>query len=328
MFSPPFSRELPRDAVRVRVPASSANLGPGFDCLGLALQKYNFVTAHSCARDEVFASGEGEAYVPRGPNVEKNIAVLAARRLFDFLRMPREPLRLHLENGIPLSRGLGSSSAARVGALVAANAWAREQRGRCASTEQLLSLASELEGHPDNVAAALLGGLTVAGTLGDQVKEVRALRFRVERFPRFVAFVPQEHLETKTARGVLPDAVPRADAIFNVGATAMLLSALQAGAWDEAALALGDRLHQPFRAPLIPAFEVLQAAMRGHSEVLGVTISGAGPTVLIWLRPDADAAQVLASSVAAAQAAGIAGGAGEVEVDLEGCVEVGHGPLE
>ena len=320
-FSPP-----PRDAVRVRVPASSANLGPGFDCLGLALRMHNFVTIHSATRDEVLAWGEGEAYVPRGPNVEKNIAVLAARLLFDTLKMPREPLRFHLENAVPLSRGLGSSSAARVGALVAANEWARLQRGRSASTEELLALATELEGHPDNVAAALLGGLTVASTFDSQngLSEVglatRALRFEVETFPRLLAFIPDAHLETKTARGVLPEAVPRPDAIFNVGATAMLLAALRAGAWDEVKLALDDRLHQPFRAPLIPAFGLMSELMRGRDESLGVTISGAGPTVLLWLHPQAETSQVLEDVHQAARREGIEGMVREVEVDFQGCV--------
>lgn len=311
----------PRDAVRVRVPASTANLGPGFDCLGLALQLHNFVTIHSCAREEVLASGEGEGYVPRGPNVEKNIAVLAARLLFDFLKMPREPLRFHLENAVPLSRGLGSSSAARVGALVAANEWARLQRGRSASPHELLTLASELEGHPDNVAAALLGGLTIAATLGSSEQpQVRARRFEVPTFPRLAAFIPDAHLETKTARGVLPEVVPRADATFNVGATALLLGALQAGAWDEVRLALDDRLHQPFRAPLIPAFDLITQLMKERDECLGVTISGAGPTVLLWMHPEAEAAQVLGEVHDAARQAGIEGSLRELEVDHQGCV--------
>ncbi len=340
---------LPRDAVRVRVPASSANLGPGFDCLGLALQLHNFVAIHSAGRDEVLAWGEGEAYVPRGPNVEKNIAVLAARSLFDFLKMPREPLRFYLENAIPLSRGLGSSSAARVGALAAANEWARHQRGRSASPQELLVLATELEGHPDNVAAALLGGLTVAGAFSSaansaqapsaqapsaqapsaqapsahgsaQASQVRALRFGVEKFPRLAVFIPDAHLETKTARGVLPDSVERQDAIFNLGATAMLLAALKSQQWDEVRLALDDRLHQPFRAPLIPAFALIAQAMRGRDDCLGVTISGAGPSVLLWLRPEADVPQVLAPVLEAAREHGIQGTVREVEVDHEGCV--------
>lgn len=311
----------PRDTVRVRVPASSANLGPGFDCLGLGLRMHNFVTIHSAGRDEVLAWGEGEAYVPRGPNVDKNIAVLAARLLFDSLRMPREPLRFYLENGIPLSRGLGSSSAARVGALVAANEWARQQRGRCASLDELLALATALEGHPDNVAAALLGGLTVAATLGSpQSPQVCARRFEIERFPRLLAFIPDTHLETKTARGVLPDVVERMDAIFNVGATALLLCSLRAGAWDEVRLALDDRLHQPFRAPLIPAFDLIASLMHDQDECLGVTISGAGPTVLLWLHPESDAEQVLADVRDAAAQKGIEGAAREVEVDYQGCV--------
>jgi homoserine kinase len=305
------------NTVRVRVPASSANLGPGFDCLGLALRLHNFVSVASAERDGVSASGEGEHMVPRGPAVEKNIAVIAVRRLCESLKLPPTPLHFHLENAVPLSRGLGSSSAARVGALVAANHWLAHHRGRSASPRQLLELADELEGHPDNVAAALLGGLTVASRIGGRTL---ARRFEAEQLPGFAVFVPDAHLETKTARGVLPESVPRGDAIFNVGATALLLSALRDGAWDELSLCLQDRLHQEQRAPLIPAFGAIRAALRDDERCLGVTISGAGPTVLVWLRPGADAPQVLASMRHAAQEAGVAGRALELEVDTQGCV--------
>src|SRR5688500_3099999 len=147
-------------AVRVRVPASSANLGPGFDTLGLALNLYNYVTISDAAGDddEVTASGEG-AEVLTGD--ESNMALKAARLLLQWSGAPPMPLSLQLENNLPLARGLGSSSAARVGALVAANHWSQLTGGKACPQGELLTLATQLEGHPDNVAAALIGGLVV-----------------------------------------------------------------------------------------------------------------------------------------------------------------------
>ncbi|MBV9866833.1 MAG: homoserine kinase [Abitibacteriaceae bacterium] len=150
--------------VRVRVPATSANLGPGFDTLGLALNIYNYVTINE-AQDgvgRIILAGEGSDNEAALTDRNHNIAVLAVRHLFQFLNEPLTPFDLTLENGIPPARGLGSSAAARVGALVAANEWAKQSGHRSASTAELITLATQLEGHPDNVAPALLGGLVVS----------------------------------------------------------------------------------------------------------------------------------------------------------------------
>ena len=304
---------------RARVPASTANLGPGFDCLGLALQLYNHVSisASSTGQHQITATGESADNLGA---IADNIAFIAVQRLCKYLQCDLEPIHLHLENEIPFARGLGSSSAARVGALVAANAWLENRFGKAATREELLRLSSELEGHPDNVAAALLGGLTVSMTT--QENTFAASRFDIATSPQFVVFIPDTHLETQTARAVLPQEVSRGDAIFNLSATALLLAALQNADWQQLPLALHDRLHQSHRANLIPAFGVLQNALQDKAQCLGVTISGAGPTVLAWLHPDADALQVLAEIENATRAAGIDGRALELKADMDGCVVV------
>ena len=276
---------------RARVPASTANLGPGFDCLGLALQLYNHVSvsASSTGQHQITATGESADNLGA---IESNIAFIAVQRLCKYLQVESGLLHLHLENEVPFARGLGSSSAARVGALVAANAWLENRFGKAATRDELLRLSSELEGHPDNVAAALLGGLTVSMTTAENT--FAASRFEIAAWPHFVVFIPDTHLETKTARAVLPQQVSRADAIFNLSATALLLATLQNGEWKQLSIALQDRLHQTQRAALIPAFGVLHLALQNEEHCLGVTISGAGPTVLVWLHPDVNVLQVLA----------------------------------
>ncbi len=303
---------------RARVPASTANLGPGFDCLGLALQLYNYVSiSASDTQHQITATGESADNLGE---IENNIAFIAVQRLCKYLQVESGPLHLHLENEIPFARGLGSSSAARVGGLVAANAWLENRDGKAATREELLQLSSELEGHPDNVAAALCGGLTVSMTTENRT--FAASRFDIKTSPQFIVFIPDAHLKTKAARAVLPAQISRTDAIFNLSATALLLSTLQNADWQQLPLALKDRLHQSQRANLIPAFGVLQNALQNNENCLGVTISGAGPTVLVWLHPDAAVPQVLAALENATRAAGIAGRALELKADVDGCVVV------
>lgn len=320
--------------VRVRVPASSANLGPGFDTLGLALNLYNYVSIAPSVEDRVDVKGQGAGVLGAGST---NIALLAARLLLVRVGAPAAGLHLTLENEIPLARGLGSSAAARIGALVAANEWAKAQGWNYATNQQILSLATELEGHPDNVAAALLGGLVVSLTESEDSKraqhkpaagdvghaeagETRALKLPVREFPEFVVFIPDSELATSAARAVLPDVVFRADATFNVAHVAMLVGSLVAGDWDALAEALNDKLHQPYRAPLMPGFEAILHAVR-EAGGFGATLSGAGPTVLAWLPRDAAIkTEVTQSMRDAAAAHEVFGDVRELSVDQSGCV--------
>lgn len=276
MIAPRPRRER-REAVRVRVrvPATSANLGSAFDCAGLALQLHNEVMLELGDRDAVDVEGEGSGELGLGPD---NLVVASARRLFEATGTPTPRLRVRMRNAIPLGRGLGSSSAAIVAGLVGANALL----GSPCSEKDLLRHAVEIEGHGDNVAAALYGGLTlyVAGDGGGT-----PVRLPVPASLQAVVYIPDQRVPTKAARAALPTSVPRADALFNVARSALLVAALGCGRLDALRTAMEDRLHQPYRASLFPAAGALvEAAL--DAGALGSAVSGAGPTILALVRED------------------------------------------
>ncbi len=256
--------------VTVRVPASSANLGPGFDCLSLALGLYNQVEMEILPEGwEIRVAGEGG---PDIPTDESNLVLQAARQVFSRIRVHPTGLRLSLSNKIPPARGLGSSAAAVVGGLVAANALS----GSRLSTGELLKLAAKMEGHPDNVAPALLGGLTIAVQEGP---EVIALKLEPPAGLIVLAAVPAFPLATRRARQVLPTRVTREDAVFSLGRAALLVGAMTTGRLDLLRTAMADRLHQPFREQLVPGLrDVIAAAL--DAGALGVALSGSGPSVI------------------------------------------------
>jgi homoserine kinase len=267
---------------RVRVPATSANLGPAFDCAGLALACHDvleFAVEPAGLTVEVSGIGAGEL-----PTDESHLVVRAFRAACDELGWTPPGLRVTAENGIPQGRGMGSSAAAVVaGAL---GAWALCPEVDAVDDAAVLRLATELEGHPDNVAACLLGGATLSWmtTTG-----ARAERLEVHPDVVPVLFVPDATLSTHVARGLLPDAVPHADAAFSAGRAALLVHALTTAP----ALLLDateDRLHQRQRAAAMPASIDLVDRLRadGHAAV----VSGAGPTVLVLARGAADGADV------------------------------------
>jgi homoserine kinase len=256
--------------VRVRVPASSANLGPGFDALGLALGLYDEVTVRVGAGGlSVDAAGEGAADLDCD---EGHLVVRAMRAAFDVLGAQPPGLELRCDNRIPHGRGLGSSAAAIVAGIVAARALVVD---RALDDTAALRLATEMEGHPDNVAAALLGGLTVAWY---DDGGPRAVRLPVHPSIAPLVFVPDEKSSTAHARTVLPDQVPHADAAANAGRAALLVEAL--GRRPELLLdATEDRLHQSYRAASLRRTTELVQRLRaqGHAAV----VSGSGPTVLV-----------------------------------------------
>ncbi len=258
--------------VTIRVPASSANLGPGFDTLGLALSLYDEVTAEVIGNGLVVdVVGEGADEVPRD---ERHLVVSSMRRAFDALGESPAGLKVSSLNVIPHGRGLGSSAAAIIGGLVAARALVEDGSDRLDDTA-LLELATEIEGHPDNVAAALLGGLTIAWTTGNVGKAVR-LDVRTE----VSVFIPPVAVSTHTARGVLPAKVPHVDAAANAGRAALLVAALVGGRPDVLLEATEDRLHQDYRAPEMPASHQFMSSLRASG--IPAIISGAGPTVLAF----------------------------------------------
>jgi homoserine kinase len=292
--------------VRVRVPATSANLGPGFDTLGLALALYNEVTIEEADGVSVAVEGEGGARLDPGA---KNVVARGVRLGFEVAGRPFPGARLHCVNRIPLARGLGSSAAAWVGGLLAANAVMGEPLDR----DGLLAAATRAEGHPDNVAAALLGGLTVSCADGPRVT---AISLPVPREIEWVVLLPETESSTREARAVLPESVPRADAIFNVQRVSLLLAALGAGRIDLLELAMQDRLHQPYRLRLFPWMDAVAAAGRGAG-ALGCVLSGAGPSMLAVVRPGGGEA-VARAMEEALRAAGIAGRALNLPVDVGG----------
>src|SRR5580765_2061821 len=291
--------------VRVRVPATSANLGPGFDALGLALALHNEVTVEEADRVSVTVEGEGSGRLDAGA---RNVVARGVALAFEIAGRALPGARLHCVNRVPLSRGLGSSAAAWVGGLVAANALLGEPLDR----DGLLAAATRAEGHPDNVAAALFGGLTVSCADGARVI---AIGLPVLREIEWVVLLPETESSTREARAVLPESVPRADAIFNVQRVSLLLAALGAGRIDLLELAMQDRLHQPYRRRLFPWMDAVAAAGR-RAGALGCVLSGAGPAMLAAVRGRGD--DVARALERALREAGIEGRALSLPVDAAG----------
>jgi homoserine kinase len=269
--------------VLVKVPATSANLGPGFDALGLALDLWNeteFTTAKSfCLEIE----GEGAHRLAAN---EKNLIVRSAQKLYASLNRPLPALGLHCTNRIPLASGLGSSAAAVLTGLLGANALL----GFPFTSEEILNMAVDLEGHPDNVAPALLGGLVVStmeeGTVITHKLTV-AENFSSNRADRtalplhLTVALPQFNLSTRQARAVLPDLVPRKDAVSNISRAVLITEAFRTGDLDLLGQAMSDALHQPYRIPLIPgAREAMNAAKEAGAAA--VALSGAGPSLIAF----------------------------------------------
>jgi homoserine kinase len=256
------------EPVQVRTPATSANLGPGFDALGLALTLYDDLSARVTGDSwTVSVTGEGAGELPADEN---HLVVRAMLATFDELGERPPGVAVECVNRIPQARGLGSSSAAIVGGVQLARALVREQL----SDEAALRIAARLEGHPDNVAPCLLGGFTIAWT---EATGSRAVRLDVAPGVQLTLFVPQERGLTATARAALPSTVPHADAAFNTGRAALLVHALTA-APELLFAATEDRLHQDYRAVAMPGTASLVASLR--SVGVAAVVSGAGPTVL------------------------------------------------
>jgi homoserine kinase len=268
--------------MHVTVPATSANLGPGFDSLGLALDLRDRLEGELAGSGLVVeVSGEGSGVVPLD---EDHLVVRAMRVAFDALDGQPPGLRLRCTNAIPHARGLGSSSAATVGGLVLARALVDGGADRL-DDAGLLELAVGLEGHPDNVAPALLGGFVICGR--DERGEVYAVGSPVDARVGATVFVPPEPLSTAVARGLLPRTVPHSEAAADAGAAALLVAAL-AGRPDQLWRATRDHLHQDYRRPAMPAS--LDLVDRLRADGLAAVVSGAGPSVLVLLVDGTDLA--------------------------------------
>ena len=270
--------ELDGRRIRVEVPASSANLGAGYDTLAVALGLTNRVEVEvrgwSRGQIELTIDGEGASELTADRENRCVQGVEAALREVRGEIPEGVGWRIEMRNDIPLARGLGSSAAATVAGLVAGNALL----GEPLTSADLLRLATAIEGHPDNAAAALLGGFTVAASLEEGVE---ALRFDAPRDLRAVLFIPELRLPTEEMRNVLPDSVPRADAVSNVTRVAVGVAGIATGRLDLLRLLTVDRLHEPYRAAAFPQLPRLVADARAAG-ALGACLSGAGSTVIAF----------------------------------------------
>ncbi|HEY5628302.1 MAG TPA: homoserine kinase, partial [Candidatus Limnocylindrales bacterium] len=281
-----WSRVLGRRLV-VDVPASTANLGAGYDCLGLALELSNRVEVEAIAGDglvELTTTGEGAGEL-RGERTDRFVMGLEAAIEAQLgARPPEIGWRIAAYNRIPLSRGLGSSSAAAVGGVWAGNVLG----GGTLSMPTMLRLATDIEGHPDNASAALMGGFVVSAHLGQRVE---AVRFDAPEGLRAVLFIPDRRLSTADMRRVLPAEVPLRDAVSNMSRIAIGVAGIASGRWDLLADLTVDRIHEPYRSVAYPQLPRLTGAARAAG-ALGAFLSGAGSTVLAFVAPDADATPV------------------------------------
>ena len=253
--------------IKITVPASSANLGAGFDALGLALTLYNTVRMEEADGCHI-ESLDGSPI----PTDERNMIYQAVKGLYERCGHPFKGLHIQQENNIPMTRGLGSSSACLVAGLLGANTLL----GSPLSRTDLLDLAANLEGHPDNVAPAMCGGLVTSVMEGGKVHSVSV---PVANHIRFAVFIPDFELKTSVARAALPETVSREDSVYNLSRAALMTASLFSGSLENLRFGVQDRLHQPYRFPMIAGAE--QIFYTGYElGAYGVCISGAGPSIL------------------------------------------------
>lgn len=256
--------------VRVKVPASTANLGPGFDTIGMALNLYSWIEM-GIAEGETSIALYGD-HMEGIPKDKSNLVYQVAQLVFQEAGVSCPELDIAMYSDIPLTRGLGSSASAIIGSMAAANALI----GSPLSQDDLFQLATKLEQHPDNVGASLFGGIVVA-TWDESVAHY--IRIEPDERLEVLVAIPEFHLSTEKVRQLLPAQVPLRDAVYNVSHSSLLVAALSTGRLDMIQNAMRDKLHQPYRAPLIPGMsEILDGAVQAGA--LGIALSGAGPTLL------------------------------------------------
>jgi homoserine kinase len=295
--------------VTITVPATTANLGAGFDCLGAALSLYNKFTFTPAESLSIKATGAEAARVEID---ETNLVYQAFRAVYQAVGRPVPGVAIDLDLGIPLARGLGSSATALVGGLLGANYLA----GQPLTTLAIQDLAIQLEGHPDNVVPALLGGCRLSATREDGGWEICDVPWLPEIIP--VVAVPNFELSTAAARAVLPTSYGRGDAIFNVAHLGMFLRGLATGKEAWLSTGLNDRIHQPYRQSLIPGYEAVRRAALDQG-AHGLVISGAGPALLALT--DGKYAGAVGEAIAATwQPLGIAAEIHLLQVDHQGAV--------
>jgi len=303
----------------VLVPATSGNVGPGFDVLGLALSLWNETDFILPAEGEGWSAeivGEGADVLPRDAS---HLTLRAVQRVYEFVGAePPRALKIRSRNRIPVSSGLGSSASAVLAGLLGGN----HLLGEPLSREQILALATEMEGHPDNAAPGLFGGFATAWRSGERVRALALpLSSAWYEEKRLAVVVPAVRLSTQESRAALPKSVPHTTAVFNLGRVVLLLEALRRDDPDLLAEALQDRLHQPYRFPLIRGAEAARDAALGAG-AWAVALSGAGPGVIAFA-PSAALADVLRAMVDAFANAGVEARGFALNITRRGAVVAG-----
>ena len=269
--------------VTVKVPATTANIGPGFDCMGMALPIYNTITIEETVlpgtgvQINVMSENEttDEFSLEHIPMDENSIIYKAVELLYNSIGQTPSELKITIHTQIPRARGLGSSASVIVGGLIAAN----ELLGRPADEAALLSIATEVEGHPDNVTPAIVGGLTLTSSEDDGSIVYRKLEWPDEW--TLTVCIPEYELATDISRSVLPKEVPMQDAVYNAQRMGMFVHAIHTKDSSLMKLALKDKLHQPYRMKLVPGLEKIAERLKHEENVIGCVLSGAGPSILI-----------------------------------------------
>ena len=270
--------------IKIRIPASTANLGSGFDSLGIALNLYNYVEMEPA--EGCFISSADGSEIPTG---EDNLIYSSAKKIFEKAKVPFTGLKIIEENNVPFARGLGSSSACIVGGVFGAN----EILGNPFTKDELLSLAAEIEGHPDNVSPALLGGFTANAIEENKVCYVKS---EVPEKLFFAAFVPPFELKTADARAVMPKEVSVKDAVYNLSRSALITASFLSGKFENLKTGSEDKIHQPFRLPLIPGgSEIIEKSYENGA--LAAYISGAGSTMMAIFDCGKEEAEKIAKNI-------------------------------
>jgi homoserine kinase len=275
-------KKLPQSRFRLALPATSANLGPAFDAAALAMDFYIRIEARPAGDFSIVAKGRDQAICGK---VENHLILNTYREVLSSAGREITSLSLRIDNDIPIGKGCGSSAAARLAGIALAVRF-----GRLKWTDaQIIGEASRREHHPDNASACWMGGLTVARMSGEAEAQVAVIRPK-GKWPLLLA-IPDQPLSTEEARRVLPAQYSRADAVTNVQNSMLLLAAFTQGRPDLLSAALDDRIHQPYRAALCPLLPCLQE-LKGKGGILGAVLSGAGPSVLMFLDPRTSVSRV------------------------------------
>ncbi len=305
--------------VTVKVPATTANIGPGFDCFGIALSIYNKITLEELVYPDkglqinIF-SEENNSSVLTIPTDESNIVYKAVELLYNYVGQTPPALKINIEANIPVAKGIGSSASVIVGGILAAN----KLLGDPADEAALLSIANEMEGHPDNITPAMLGGFNLSSA-----EEDGSILYKTIAWPekwKFILCIPDYELATQISRSVLPEQISIQDAVFNVKRSAMFIEALHLRDAELMKFALDDRLHQVYRSKLITGFDRVKQSMNELPGVLGTVISGAGPTLLVIYEKDGNFEEIKSALNLTWQETGIKALLKNVDIDTQGAV--------